>query len=146
MRAVPALLLSLVILNCGAPPEAQVAGTGNEPGVEEMAASLEVYVRPAGVHLVLHVTNAGKRPVAFVFPTSQRSDFAIYAAGGDRVWRWSDGMSFLQVVAEDTLAAGETWAMEADWKPGAGAGAYEARGWLTAREGHLEQTTSFTLP
>ncbi len=146
MRAFPALAVSVFVLACGAPREAPVSGTEGGAGVGDLAVSMEVEVRPDRVHLLLHVTNGGREPVSFTFPTSQRYDFAVTAQAGEQVWQWSSDMAFLQAISHDTLSPGDTWDMDAEWDPGDHAGAFQARGWLTAEDSRLEQQTGFELP
>lgn len=146
MRVFPALLATLLILACGAPREVPVAEVNGASGIEGLASSLEVEVRPGRVHLLLHVTNTGAEPVAFTFPTSQRYDFVVETGDGDRVWQWSSDMAFLQAISHQTLAPGETWDMDAEWDPGDRRGTYVARGWLTSSAARLGQQTPFELP
>ncbi len=95
---------------------------------------------------MLHVTNTGTRPMEFVFPTSQRFDFEVVTPDGEGVWRWSEGMAFLQVLSRATLQPAESWDMEAVWEPGDRSGRFEAVGRLTARSHGLEQRAAFELP
>jgi hypothetical protein len=128
------------------------AGSGehDEPGMNlgedpDVAASMEVKVSGDSVRLILHVTNSGVEPVRLSFPTSQRYDFVIETPEGDEVWRWSDGMSFLQALSQETLAPGDSWDMEAVWDPGEREGEFVATGEITARERELRQRATFRL-
>lgn len=131
------LMVGLALAACG----------GGESGVADgVATSLGVEVSPAGVELTLYVTNAGAAPVVFTFPSAQRYDFRVVAESGEEVWRWSDGMSFAQVLTTDTLAPSETWRLGAEWSPGDRAGRYTAVAGLMARDRSLEQRVGFELP
>ncbi len=128
------------------------AGSGehNEPGMnlgegDDVAASMEVKVSGDSVRLILHVTNSGDTPVQLSFPTSQRYDFVVETPAGEKVWRWSDGMSFLQALSQETLAPGDSWDMEAVWDPGDREGEFVAAGELTAREREVRQRATFQL-
>lgn len=126
------------------------AGEQSEPGMsqtadQDLAASMEVKVSSSSVRFILHVTNSGDAPIDIVFPTSQRYDFVVRTPAGDEVWRWSDGMSFLQALSNESLPAGESWEMEAVWDPGDRAGEFVATGELTGRDLDLLQRTTFEL-
>lgn len=125
------------------------AGSGERTGMEEdVVASLEVEVRGEGdrVRFVFHVTNAGDEPLELTFPTSQRHDVIVTTPSGEEVWRWSEGMAFLQAISHATLASGESWDMEAVWEPEGRTGELVATAVLTARDRELRQRASFRLP
>jgi hypothetical protein len=113
--------------------------------LDGVASSMEVQVGPSTVKLVLHVTNTAEEPLVLRFRSSQRHEMIVRTAGGEEVWRWSEGMAFLQAISEDTLAAGESWTMEGEWDPGDRTGVYEAEGILTARDVEIRQQTGFEL-
>lgn len=138
------LLAVLATLACGSTGQAD----GGELTAEApLAASVEVQVTSAEVKMLLHVTNSGDGPVAFTFPTSQRHDFVVRTPAGSEVWRWSEGRAFAQVVTRDTLAPGESWALEAVWTPEADrTGVYRATGLLTAMDREVRQSTQLRLP
>lgn len=146
MRAFLLVLTGLIVVGCARSNGA--GGPDGEDAVEssDLAASLEVNVSDDGVRLVLHATNTTTRPMELTFPTSQRYDFVVANASGEELWRWSDGMAFLQALSSATLAPGESWDMEAVWDPGAAAGPLVATGWLTARSHALRQSAAFELP
>lgn len=131
------LLAGLLLVACGVRRDGTVEG---------VATSLEVEVSPGRVELTLYLTNARTVPVVFTFPTAQRYDFGVIGESGQEVWRWSDGMSFTQVLTTDTLAPGETWRWTAEWSPGNRTGQYTAVAELTARETSLQQRVGFELP
>ena len=133
-----------VVLLCGC------VGSQPEPapGADEgpLSPSLEVNVADAGVQLTLHVTNTSSRPVEFTFPSSQRYDFIVRRAGGEEVWRWSEGMMFTQAISRVTLAPDESWDMQAVWDASGLTGEFVATGVVTARDQRPEQTVRFELP
>ncbi len=61
---------------------------------------------PVGV--CLSVTNLRKKNLRLVSNSAQLFEFTIYLKKGTRVWRWSDGKFFAQVVTEIKFAPGET--------------------------------------
>lgn len=144
MRHGPWIVAGALLLGC-----AQGGGWGTESGsglVEKLATSLEVGVTPEAVRLILHVTNAGDRPVELTFPTSQRYDFEVESGGGERIWRWSDGRAFLQVVTEAVLEPGETWTMEGEWDAAGRSGRHVAVARLVGSASEVEERTEFVLP
>jgi hypothetical protein len=114
--------------------------------VGDLASSLEVGIAPDEVRLAFHVTNTSAVPVEFTFPTSQRYDFMVEGPGGARLWQWSEGRAFAQVVTQARLEPGETWSMEAVWQSGARAGEHIAIARLVAMDGAVEQRREFELP
>lgn len=143
MRGEAMLAVALGLAGC-AGSTGEVTGDG--VGVGDVAASLEVKLQEDSVRLLLHVTNTGERGIAFTFPTSQRHEFVVRDDQGAEVWRWSEGMMFLQAISRATLAPGETWAFEGAWAAGNRAGRYQVVGRVTAEEGDVEQSAAFELP
>lgn len=142
MRREAVLAAALVVVGCAGSGERNAGSTVWEDSV---AASMEVDVMEDSVRFVLHLTNTSESPLELTFPTSQRYDFVVTDPEGGEVWRWSDGMSFLQAISTATLDPGETWDMEAIWEPGEVTGELVATGVLTSRDG-LRQQASFRLP
>jgi hypothetical protein len=142
MRHGAALAVALGLCACAGPGDEATAAGAVTDGV---ASSMEVQVASSSVRLVLHATNTGAEPLELTFPSSQRYDFIVRTESGDEVWRYSDGMGFLQALTEDTLPAGASWAMEATWDPGDRSGVYEAEGILTARDVEIRQVATFEL-
>jgi hypothetical protein len=67
-----------------------------------------------GCEFALVIKNSGQDKVALEFSTSQEYDIVI-KAGNATVWRWSDGMMFLQVISTKELAPGESLAYTVNW-------------------------------
>ncbi|HSH46247.1 MAG TPA: BsuPI-related putative proteinase inhibitor [Longimicrobiales bacterium] len=125
------------------------AGTnGDRPAGEmvgdEVAASVGASVGADSVLLRLHVTNTTDGSLSFTFPSSQRYDFRVADSSGESVWQWSAARSFAQVIAEVTLAPGETWEFDAAWRPES-PGQYTATGWITDRAGVIRQSATFEV-
>jgi hypothetical protein len=146
MRAVFLVLLGLHLAGCAGSNGQVEAGKEERVSPSDLAASMEVKVGVDGVRLVLHLTNTTSRTMEFTFPTSQRYDFVVTRPSGEEVWRWSEGMAFLQAISRATLEPGESWDMEAVWDPGDRSGELIATGRLTARDRAVEQSATFELP
>jgi len=96
-----------------------------------------------GVRFDLTVENDGDEAVDLTFPDACLLDVAV-EADGDRVWQFSDGQMFAQMLQSETIAAGGSWSESVTWddpEPGA----YEARGWLCANGVDCEATTTLSI-
>lgn len=144
MRLATVLLAALIVGACAGSGETAEPG-GDVSEEHDLAPSMEVKVGPSSVRFVLHVTNSSSAPITLNFSSSKRYDFYVETLQGEEVWRWSDGMAFMQALSEDTLAAGESWTMEAVWEPEVPPGEYQATGVLSARDHELKQRTTFQL-
>ena len=145
MRAEAMVVAGLLVAGC--------AGSTGEMGdrrdgalMDDVAATMEVKLQGDSVRLLLHVTNTGDAPLEFTFPSSQRYDFVVRDEAGEEVWRWSDGMAFMQAISHATLSPGETWDFDVVWEPGNRTGRYEVVGRVTATEHDLQQSAAFELP
>lgn len=120
---------------------------GDEAVVDPLAPSLQVRVEGDSVVFDLFVTNVSGEPVRLEFSTSQRADFVVERATGERVWAWSDDRMFAQVLGEETVEPGETLHYGAVWNPPTSlSGRYSARGVLSARDRRIELSREFELP
>jgi len=137
----------LLVLACARPDAGETgdaaSGTGSGDGLVH---SLEVGVDADTVRFTLYLTNATDQAVVLQFPTAQRYDFEVRSPGGDRVWRWSDGQFFAQMLGEETLAAGESVSYEASWSASGQSGAHEAIGRVTSSSTPIELRTEFEIP
>jgi len=114
----------------------------------ELGSSFNVVVAGDSVLFELHITNATTRPIALEFATSQRYDVEIWS-GTERLWRWSDGQSFAQMLGADSLTAGETRRYSVAWSSRGRTGLFAARGKVTSMNYPVELRTEFrigTLP
>lgn len=143
LRVLVLIGMAVVVWACAGEGDAAAGGGDVAPGV---ATSLQVGVAPSSVELTLHVTNATTEPIVFTFPSGQRHDLWVETASGAEVWRWSEGRSFTQALVTDTLQAGATWRLGAEWDPGEREGPFTAVARLTSREHPLEQRVTFELP
>jgi hypothetical protein len=114
--------------------------------VASLDASLEVTVDGQGrrVRFTLVVENGRSDPVSVTFRDSGDADFAVLAADGETVWRWSDGRAFAQVLRPAEFAPGESATFEAEW-PAPRPGDYTAVGELRVREADVRAETPFSV-
>ncbi|HUG40031.1 MAG TPA: BsuPI-related putative proteinase inhibitor [Longimicrobiales bacterium] len=145
MRAVTMLLGSLLVVGC-AGSTGEVGGSADDAMSGDVAATVEVKVQGETARFLLHVTNTGSRALDFTFRSSQRFDFVVRDDAGSEVWRWSDGMMFLQALSEASLAPRETWDFDVTWDPGDRSGRFQVVGWVTASEHDVQQSATFELP
>lgn len=98
-----------------------------------LALSLPEEAPRAGTPLTLGLdaVNEGDAPLVLDFPDGQRYDFEVFAEDGTRVWRWSDGMFFIQVLGRETVAPGDSLRWSERIEGGLPAGAYRVVATLT---------------
>jgi hypothetical protein len=129
------------------------ACTGGQPGMTveaegsgpaELGSTLNVRVEGDSVHLELHVTNVTAQPLQLEFGSAQQFDFTVAGAGVE--WRWSDDMSFAQVVTQQELAAGASLRFAAVWHAEGRRGEYVATAQLASFNYPVELSTPFMLP
>ncbi|HEX6133217.1 MAG TPA: BsuPI-related putative proteinase inhibitor [Longimicrobiales bacterium] len=128
-------------------------GSAGAPGLdvgagspEELGASLNVRVMGDSVRLEVHVTNVAGSPVALEFDTTQRYDFEISRAGGERIWRWSDGMMFGQATGREVLQPGGSLRYVASWSGRGQEGDFVATARVVSDNYPVELRTGFRLP
>jgi Intracellular proteinase inhibitor len=145
-RRLAAAAAALVLAACA--PAASGAGAPASPGDEAdptLISSLSVQTLADTVRLTLQVTNVAESPVRLAFPSGQTYDFSIVRAG-ETLWHWSADKSFVAMMRDETLAAGETRTWSEAWVAGPAArGDLIARGWLTATSHRVERAAVFTL-
>lgn len=133
----------LLLAACtGGQPGMTVEAEGSGPA--ELGSTLNVRVEGDSVHLELHVTNVTEQALVLEFGSMQQFDFSVSGEGEE--WRWSDGMSFAQVVTQHELGAGESLRYAATWPAAGRRGAYVARAQLTSFNYPVELSTPFELP
>lgn len=140
-----ALLAAALLAACTPPPPAG-APAASPDATPALVSSLSVQTSPDTVRLTLQVTNATEAPLTLSFPSGQTYDFAVLR-GGETLWTWSADRSFIQVLRDETLAAGETRTYTEHWLPRAGTTEeLTARAWLTSTSHPLERTATFRIP
>ncbi|HSJ13569.1 MAG TPA: BsuPI-related putative proteinase inhibitor [Longimicrobiales bacterium] len=141
------ILMAMAVAWSGAacaarPPEAVEPGMA---GAGPLAGTLEVEVTGDTARLTLHATNATEAPVRLEFTSAQRYEFEVWTLGGERLWQWSEGRAFAQVVTEEQLAAGGTLRERVAWS-GARPGEYIAVGRLLAAGAPVSLSSRFRVP
>ncbi|MGH7464021.1 MAG: BsuPI-related putative proteinase inhibitor [Longimicrobiales bacterium] len=120
------------------------AGVGSPP---ELGSSLNVRVVEDSVQLEIHITNVASSPLALEFMTTQRYDFEVSSATGDRIWSWSADRAFGEALGRETLAPGESRRYMATWWGGGREGGdYVATARVVSVNYPVELRTGFRLP
>jgi hypothetical protein len=143
---------ALTLLAACTPPGAQAPApaAGSDAGggaAGPLVTTLSVEPAADSVRFLLQVTNATQGPLTLEFRSGQSYDFTV-SDEGRPLWRWSQEMMFTQALRSETLAAGETRAYSASWRPEG-----DLRGRLLTATAHLassnhpvERTQAFRLP
>ena len=66
------------------------------------------------VRISMFKMNIAPRPIALLYPTTQRYDFSVAAFTGE-VWRWSHDKVFAQFTQTVTLLPGQTLSYAETW-------------------------------
>lgn len=148
------MLGALLLAACAGGPEADGPAERTvpeppatmEPDLElTLETDREVYAPGDPVTLVLTLTNRGNEPVTLEFSDAQRYDFRILDAGGEAVWRWSEGYAFAQMLGQERLASGEAREWLERYEGPIPPGEYTARGTVPATDRRLQAETSFRV-
>ncbi|MFN2399767.1 MAG: BsuPI-related putative proteinase inhibitor [Gemmatimonadaceae bacterium] len=106
---------------------------GPDPIVRYLSATLVASVVNGAVTLRFKVLGDSLSDTDIEFSSGQNYDFEIYTAGGQLVWRWSDGKGFTLAFQRVTLPAGGALTYAEQWGPFSPiAGSYIAVAWLTS--------------
>ncbi len=122
------IALAGILCLAAAGTEAQLAppGAGGKPAASmPVAVSLrtdkKVYKGKYPVKLTFTVKNSSKVPVKLVFPSGMKYDFEIRKGkgpSGEKVWQWSQGRMFAQMVIQTTLEPGKQLTYSETFAPG----------------------------
>ncbi|MBI4890060.1 MAG: hypothetical protein HY821_05490 [Acidobacteria bacterium] len=94
----------------------------------------------------LALRNMGPAPLELTFPTSQQFEVEVYDQKNQLVYRWSDGMGFLQVVTTQSVSGERIWLVSLP-SGRLAPGRYTVKGWLTTTEpGGYAATATATIP
>ena len=108
------------------------------------------------IQMTLTVKNATKDAVKLTFPSGQRYDFDIRrgsTAKSPKIWQWSHGQMFIQMVSSVSLPPGKTRTFSETYQPGQERepvltpGTYKITGTLTTSGNHAHPfgTTRVTI-
>lgn len=97
------------------------------------------------IEFTLKVTNRSGQAIVFEFSSSQRYDLEIADSSGARVWQWSSGRMFAQMMGSERLAPGETREYRERFSAPLSPGTYRATGIITASGAALRGSTTFTV-
>ena len=87
------------------------------------------------IKMTLKVFNYTKEKFAFYFNTSQRYDFIIKNEKGNKIWRWSEGRMFAQMLGEEILGPTNTEVIcTEEYEGKLSPGYYKITGVFVARE------------
>ncbi len=87
------------------------------------------------ITMMLKVFNYTEEEMTFHFNTSQRYDFIIEDEEGSKIWRWSEGKMFAQMLGEEILRPNNPEIIYAtEYKGKLGSGCYKVTGIFIARE------------
>lgn len=149
MRWYPPRAVALLVAcsACAAPP----ARTPDAAAENRMGPRLSVTTDRDGyrvgdtIGVTLTVSNPGPDTAVLSFATGQRYDMALVDAGGRLVWRWSEGMMFVQMLGAERLAPGDSLVYR-ERAPAPGApGRYVVEGRVPATEGELVARADVTV-
>ncbi|CAN5280630.1 hypothetical protein BH09GEM1_BH09GEM1_01930 [soil metagenome] len=98
------------------------------------------------VTLTLTVSNPASTPATVLFGSGLHADFTIYdASTAQRLWQWSAGKLFTQVVSADTVPAKGQLVYTTLWQP-TKKGLFTAVGSLVSRSHVADTKVQFTVP
>ncbi len=85
--------------------------------------------------LTLTARNGGAQPVTLSFSSGQRYDFTVEDAAGRTAWRWSADRGFIQMLGDETVAAGGELIYRERFEDRLPPGTYRVTGLLTTMDG-----------
>jgi len=94
-----------------------------------------VYAAGQPIKMELCVFNRTDEKVALQFRSAQRFDFAIEDGARKKVWRWSEGRMFAQMLGQESLGPGRTQVVYNETYTGnLRGGTYKLTGTVTASD------------
>lgn len=129
------MMICLVLLSACVQDRPAIDLPPSPPAVPAEGFELRLSVSPSparvGTPLTLTLTLVAAKPLRFSFRNGQRYEFEVFDASGARVWQWSEGKLFIQVLGEERLEAGDRLEYQESWTPET-PGRYRASGTITA--------------
>jgi len=87
------------------------------------------------IKMTLRIFNYTEEDIAFHFNTGQRYDFIIEDEEGSKIWRWSEGRMFAQMLGEEILEPNNPEIIYAtEYKGKLNPGYYKITGILVAKD------------
>jgi hypothetical protein len=106
-----------------------------------------VDVKNNAVRFAFLVKNVGGKHAEVNFANGQAYDFVVVDSTGRRLWQWSEGRMFTQIVQNRQLGAGETMQVGETWKKqSVRAGRYTVIATLKSTNYPAEERAEFVLP
>ncbi|MFC3957105.1 BsuPI-related putative proteinase inhibitor [Halovivax cerinus] len=105
--------------------------------------SLDAATDDDSVTFTLTVENTGSEPTTAQFSDGCRVDVAVYD-GETEIWRYTDGMMFMQVLGQERFEPGDPRTFEVTWDDPT-AGTFTAVGELTATDRSCEARTDVSI-
>ena len=110
-----------------------------------LQANKESYAPGEPILLTLQVVNQSPQPVILQFRTAQRFDLVIQDAQGRRVWQWSRGEMFAQVIGEETVPSGEPLRYRITVRDRFPLGTYTVVGMIVADDGPMAASVTLRI-
>jgi hypothetical protein len=104
-----------------------------------------VYAPGDSLAVILTLTNAGPDTVVLRFATGQRYDVEVRDSAGHPVWRWAEGMMFMQMLGQVRVQAGDSVAYQVAAVAPAEPGRYTVVGRIPATDRALEARAEITV-
>ena len=96
--------------------------------------------------LKLSVFNSTEEKVTFHFSDAQRYDFVVEDQKGKKIWRWSEGRMFAQVLGEEALGLGrEKVSYTGKFRGTLEPGSYHVTGILVAKDRPMSASVSIIV-
>lgn len=115
------------------------------PAAAVLTTERDNYAPGDSIPLHLEIVNPTDQEIAFEFATGQRYDFSIENEAGEIVWRWSDGLVFMQMLGQEKLGPGKklvySETVELDLAPGS----YSITATLVATNHPLSATAALSV-
>lgn len=93
----------------------------------------------------LSVANNTKKMIELRFPNGQTHEFVVIDAGGNEVWRWSEGRMFTQSLQNKLVKARDTAVYASSWDAEKMHGRFTAIATLKSANHPIEQRIEFAL-
>jgi hypothetical protein len=73
------------------------------------------FVQGEEINIILSIKNISSETKSLNFSSGKQYDFVIKDGAGTEVWRWSNGMAFIQSLTSYNLSSGETRTITYKW-------------------------------